>query len=415
MPGIPFPVDFAYDFLKSPDPIFPAGGTTTTTIDTNGTFINSSGLITQKTVNVWPLDYDPATLQPRGRPIWEARTNLVPTSVPNSATWTANASTITNNAITAPDGTATAAFLNENTDVAQFHFIWRAVTLADSSAYVVSAFVKPQNRTWTAITLLKKDGSLDGAYYNLADGVIGSSVGGATTKTITAYPNGWYLVSFVCPTCGVGGSAPRIEIYAAEADGDAQYNGASGSGLYAWGADVQLGSFATPYIPTAGAAVTRAADNVSIAVGSWFNASEGVFAMEFIPNAPAAYVNNQYMAEVSNGSTAERYIFTRNSTSGTSGFLVQDGGAVLVIINSVASMAQNSVSRLASAYKLNDFAASTNGATAVTDTSGTLPTVNTMSIGWSGSSSSAYLNGWERKLYYSRTRQADALLQQVRG
>ena len=66
-----------YDFLQSADPIIPAGLTTTKSISANETYVNSAGLITQGAANVWPLDYSPSTLQPLGRPVWEARTNLL--------------------------------------------------------------------------------------------------------------------------------------------------------------------------------------------------------------------------------------------------------------------------------------------------------------------------------------------------
>ena len=71
----------------------------------------------------------------------------------------------------------------------------------------------------------------------------------------------------------------------------------------------------------------------------------------------------------------------RLRTEGTNPFFkVTDGGSDLVAIDAGAVVA-NTPFKLAGAYKLNDFASSINGGAAVTDTSGTIPTVNRMRIG----------------------------------
>jgi len=41
------------------------------------TYFNSSGTLTLAAIDEFPAEYDPVTLQPRGRSIWEARTNLL--------------------------------------------------------------------------------------------------------------------------------------------------------------------------------------------------------------------------------------------------------------------------------------------------------------------------------------------------
>jgi hypothetical protein len=71
----------------------------------------------------------------------------------------------------------------------------------------------------------------------------------------------------------------------------------------------------------------------------------------------------------------------RLRTEGTNPFFkVTDGGSELVAIDA-GTVSANTSFKLIGAYKLDDFASSINGGAAVTDTSGTTPTVDRMRIG----------------------------------
>jgi hypothetical protein len=71
----------------------------------------------------------------------------------------------------------------------------------------------------------------------------------------------------------------------------------------------------------------------------------------------------------------------RLRTEGTNPFFkVTDGGSEVVAIDAGTVIA-NTAFKLISAYKVNDFASSINGGSAVTDTTGTIPTVDRMRIG----------------------------------
>jgi hypothetical protein len=60
------------------------------------------------------------------------------------------------------------------------------------------------------------------------------------------------------------------------------YTAGSGTGLYIWGAQFEVGAFPTSYIPTTTAAVTRSADVASVnTLSPWYNASEGTLFAEY--------------------------------------------------------------------------------------------------------------------------------------
>jgi hypothetical protein len=136
-----------------------------------------------------------------------------------------------------------------------------------SGAFTMSAFVKAG--TGNIIRLLTTSASVI-VDFNLTTQTITSSVG---TGTITNYGNGWYRVT------ATGTSAITLEV--------AQYvfPNSAGQFVYFWGAQFEAGAYATSYIPTTTAAVTRLADAASkTGVSSLIGQTEGVWYYEGIIN-----------------------------------------------------------------------------------------------------------------------------------
>jgi len=176
-------------------------------------------------------------------------------------------------------------------------------------------------------------------------------------------------------------------------------------------AQLEAGSFATSYIPTTSATVTRAADVASITganFSSFYNQTEGTVFVD-INSAPVATVI-QTAYDINDGTTNER-IFTRRLAAGTIGAAITDGNVVQANIGGFA-IAASARYRSSLAYKLNDFSGSVNGATNATASSGTLPTVTAMNIGATQAGASQ-ANGTIRRLAYWPTRLANTTLQQI--
>jgi hypothetical protein len=147
--------------------------------------------------------------------------------------------------------------------------------------------------------------------------------------------------------------------------------------IFAWGAQLETGSFPTSYIPTTTAAVVRSADVCSI-TGSdftgFYNQSEGTM----LANA-FTLASGDRTVLAADDNTANEMIRLR--TEGTNPFFkVTDGGSDVVAIDA-GTVTANTAFKLIGAYKVNDFASSINGGSAVTDTTGTIPTVDRMRIG----------------------------------
>ena len=145
---------------------------------------------------------------------------------------------------------------------------------------------------------------------------------------------------------------------------------------------VEEGEFATSFIPTTSAAATRAADvaTIDISSASWFNASEGTIYIDSVYDGTIAAAAGRRLASFNN-STANELIGCGISSGGDLVGYVTDGGASQAEITGQASPAELTRYKTAFTYKANDFAISTNGGAVATDTSGTLPTVDTINIG----------------------------------
>jgi hypothetical protein len=149
-------------------------------------------------------------------------------------------------------------------------------------------------------------------------------------------------------------------------------------------AQLELGSFATSFIPTAASQVTRNADVATMTgtnFSGWFNASEGTFVFDYTKGANLS----ANIGFVANDGTAGNRIAYFNDASSAAG----SNDALYVVTRTSSAQASLSLGALTVGtqytvclgYKQNDFAASVNKSSPVTDVSGTPPTVTQLEIG----------------------------------
>lgn len=168
-------------------------------------------------------------------------------------------------------------------------------------------------------------------------------------------------------------------------------------------AQLELGSFATSFIPTTASQVTRTAD-VATMTGTnfidWFNASEGTF----VANSAALVASGYSRAVQVSDNTTSNFISVTTNTS-----QIRTGGAFQASFASGGSVVAGQYYQTSLAYKLNDCASATNGGTTLTDTSVTLPTVNQMVIG--GQTTTNIGSGYIKKIMYWPSRLTNAEVQ----
>ena len=228
----------------------------------------------------------------RGVLIEEARTNLILQSAAfDIANWAKTGTTILADNTTAPDGTATADKIMEVAAAATPR-VSQAVTGNIGTTYTISFFAKSAERSQVRV-VLEGSGNFT-AYFNTATGAI-TGLGALSTATMTALTNGWYrcTVTWTAATTTLGPYIATAEGGTTIASGD------DTKGIYLWGAQVEVGAFATSYIPTTATSATRGADVLTLAMS--------------LPAYPLTLVVNATLIGV--GTTNARQITVDDNTS----------------------------------------------------------------------------------------------------
>lgn len=141
---------------------------------------------------------------------------------------------------------------------------------------------------------------------------------------------------------------------------------------------IEAGGFATSPIETFASSVTRAADDFGLATSAYpHSATVGTAMIEYVPDS----VTSAMVALRLDNNTADEVISIGHDASANIGLTVTDGGAAQTGPLTSGTATAGAVERIAVSWKANDFLLSDNGATAVADTSGTLPTVTSLDLG----------------------------------
>lgn len=213
---------------------------------------------------------DPVTLEYRGYIARGARTNLCLQSENLATTWANVRSTESVNATVSPDGASTADKIVSDATAASSHYVTQAITFTNV-VHTFSVFCKAAEKTWAFLNL--NDGTTNHTgYFDLVNGVVGS--GSNTTRSIQAFPNGWYRCS-ITTTAATAAAAGSMEIHIAEANNDASFDGNSVDGIFAWGAQLEAATFASSYIPTTTGSVAVNADVLTYAFSGNADATQG--------------------------------------------------------------------------------------------------------------------------------------------
>ena len=176
--------------------------------------------------------------------IEKVRTNLFTYSEQlDNAAWTKNVTTITANAIVAPNGTTTADKVADSSTATAARYIFQSPA-SSGTIYTSSGYFKKGEYNFVTLHAF----GINGAVFNLDTGVKVSQSGGV--GSIEFVGNGWYRCSFAFTAGGTS------VFFSQSPAGNITYTGTAGSGIYAWGLQLETGDIATDYIATTTAAVS---------------------------------------------------------------------------------------------------------------------------------------------------------------
>lgn len=304
--------------------------------------------------------------------------------------------TITADATMSPDGTVNADLVTEGT--AGTAAVAQTGTATTASAAVCgSIFVKPSaNITWLRVILGDSTAATGvSTWVNLSTGALGTvSVLGSATSTgaqVVAAGNGFWKIE-LWATFQSGVSNVILNIRSAAADNsNTRVNNAA---YYLWQADAGLGARPSSPVVTTSAAVIRAADDIQLLTARFpFDATKGTLYHRARPGQMAAGIT--YVATELYQTTGSEIALYHTTAKF---FLARVGGVTQASLQGGAPASSIPYGACGS-WKDNDFAASFDGDTILTDTSGTLPAPTTLALGSLGGLNS-HLNGHLRRVAY---------------
>ena len=362
---------------------------------------------TTSAINSAPrFDHNPTTGESLGLLVEEARTNLLLQSEDLATTWTPGTGTvITTNTWTAPDGTLTGDQFTVGTVSTAPS---QNVTVAASSSYTLSFYLNTLLTTSAFLRLrFSTLAASTSAFFNVSTLAFGT-LNGITNPTVQRVGTNVYKLSVTFAYDAVSAGSRAVAIGSVTTDNGSTPD--TGKIVAIWGMQYELGAFATSYIPTTTATVTRAADVASItgsAFSSWYRQDEGtVFA-----DAPGIYATGS-VCTFSDGSNNNRILFDHGTNTRRARFI--SGGndqAAFSPSYTYGTQLKTSIS-----YASNYFSMANAGvlASGAPDTSGLLPVgIDRIFIGSNATGTGAYSNTSIRRLTYWPTRPADTTLQQI--
>jgi len=209
---------------------------------TGGTIDNTTiGATTPSTVNATTITGQTGVLRGTGQ-------NYFTNSNGFSTGWSPTFATVsTASAITDPFGGTSTWNLTEDTTT-NSHFITKAFTAFVGLPYVTSIFAKANTRNFVVVNLF--DTTNRRAWFNLSTGAVGTTDSGVTAS-IQSIGNGWYR----CSTLTYPTSSSTFATFAiASADNTYTYLG-NGSGIYIYGAQLELSATIGTYTATTSTAI----------------------------------------------------------------------------------------------------------------------------------------------------------------
>jgi hypothetical protein len=372
-----------------------------------GTRVNSNGDMETLQANQPRLDWDPATLRFRGLLHEDGRVNSVPNSTMQGAVvngalptgWTTALGTVT----------ATVVGLGTERGVPYIDIRWAGTTNATStglrpvSGTTVAASAA---QSWTASWSMR---IVDGSLTNVTAirvNIAGLQADGVTLSTDTFSSD--VTATVVAATNVFGG---RVSTTGLLADALTAFlrlnvlfshsNGVPIDFTFRFSMpQLELGAFMTSFIPTSSAAVTRQADQAVIS-GANFSGIFSAFPVSVLASAICpidtdAVSGSRGVAQISDGTTANRVLLTKTSPLNRAGYTVSNGGVSEAGFTTAAQAWPANdfgIKKIALAVNTDDAAGFFQGSLVGSDVTVNPPAVSQIEVGWAiGQSRGTWLN-----------------------
>ena len=294
--------------------------------------------------------------------------------------WIKSNISVANNVSTSPEGVQNATTIDVVSD-ASFASLRRNISVSANSTYTMSLFVKKETSetNYMGLGFIYSGGTTDVGYV-IIDSVNGTAVSADpridVITNVVDFGDYWRIEA----TATDSGSNTSLAVYIY---GTLSTNGTSvavgtGSTRTIWGAQLEAGSYPTSYIPTMGTSASRAADvcNKSSAT-SIIGQTEGTMFVEAKIDANSTDDYNRIFG-ISQGNDSYRIIIFSNDQEKIA---LNVKNAAVSQVQIVSNISPFSTFKAAVGYSANDFVFYINGQQIGTDSSGTVPACDTISLG----------------------------------
>ena len=247
-----------------------------------------------------------------------------------SAPWTTTDASVQANVIVAPDGSLTGDKLIEGLDSVATAHILQQVTSASAQIgdpWTLSVYARAAERTQIRLALTGAaytSGFRPNSIFELSPNIAAviTQTNAVISPTMAYQGNGWWRLSISGLALAVGDVGPNYQLALA---GMNTYVGNGSSGLYVWGAQLESGLVATPYIEN---------ETLSpLIVSDATNPTEPIITGSALYRVPLQAGTPQTFSIQLGGITYQMMLLYRNDTSGLGGWTVDiadDSGNAIV-------------------------------------------------------------------------------------
>jgi hypothetical protein len=363
---------------------------TFTRVGNTATRVDEFGVIANVNANIARFNYNPTTLTCLGLLIEEAKTNVITYSADlTNAIWSKTAITASGDSTSSPDGTVNADTLIETTAFS-LHFTSNGTfTPLANTAYTASCYFKNFSSNRYAQFAFNGGAFPSAARKARFDLVNGTTVlvEAGVTATITPAGGGWYRCTMTQTSIAAPAAGYILAISLYNPVAGEGYTGDGTSGVYVWGAQLELGSTATSYIPTVASTVTRNADVATITGTNFSDFWQVGKGGASVLATPLTVSGIRPLVQFDDG-TSDNIIALRGNVANPE-LQVVDVGAPQVQLDA-GTIVANTPYSLTGWWQTNDCKARQNSGATVSDYTATIPTVTQARIGSDGTN---YLNG----------------------
>jgi hypothetical protein len=355
-----------------------------------------------------------AALSNAGLQAWEARTNQQTYSAVNTTGWSTNNATLNGASAVSPDGTTNAATITDNAASGIHGIYQQSQAVTASQTQTSSIFLKQGTIRYAEFLCYDTSGNGVVIFVDTQLGVLSGSgtIGAGATyvsSKIEPYANRWWRVSLVGTMTA---DTHLFQDVRMSPDGSTTFYVGTGSTLFAWGAQLEQATFASPLIPTTSGTVTRAADAIVLTTTPVFGPAYSLVAWG-TPVATAAYAATQPILSYDNGTLSQRGQLYRSGTSGNDAITLTGSGGLNVGIGTSTIWAQGALGKIALSFAPASHYEAFNGVASAQDTAAGAVSGTQISTGRRADGGTQFNGKISRIAIWSTTALSAGALQQV--